>query len=385
MTNYNRDQVLTVSGIKTFHKCPEQFRLLHVDKVQPRYESPEARRGTAIHKAIAEFTAVPWGVDSWALARKQAADVDSDIDELFQAVEDRYGNPPLFTDEPTARVELPFYLDNKGELTTPDNAAFAGTIDLFATPEDMCIVRDYKSSQHVEKNEALEKDLQLRVYGYAALKMNPSALTVRLEKHYIRHAWGLRSKVVSNEMFENVWNEICTLAAPINEAIRTGDFETRPSTLCGWCEVREHCTAWNQSLVAVEKSGQLLGPQDAPRLVELYAMAKSKIKEIEAALRAHVDEYGPIESNAGRYGYGEKKSGEYDPMQINRILSVAGFESSIIADFLKVRKTDLDKFASNKRGDTAEMKALKGSLREQIKQAETVTHSTPIGFIEVGK
>lgn len=321
MAEYDRRSVATVSLLNAFADCPHRVWLTNVKGVIGMRQSAEARRGTIVHQAIA---LVEMGVhdnfrDAAFVAEKDVATGADrrELDNLYERVMKRYGDPPVFFDRDAARdvmVEKPFYIGTDGQLCAdPRDAVFAGTIDLLVALKDepTVVVRDYKTGFVMDpESTPIEEIPQMAVYGYAATLMYPDADLVALELDYIRWGYGKRRAVLAREDFAEVWATLVRDLAPFYAARRAvlndgkdpvEAFPPQPSDLCAWCEVRHVCPAFAGIVPAMpEPPAQIETDWQAHRLASAWERNKGLMKSAESALKAYADANGPIVVTDGK-------------------------------------------------------------------------------------
>lgn len=385
---YSRQQTLSATALLGFARCPHQFLLGTVRNVQPRYETPEQRRGTTIHGMIVEAIggAGDDAVPSWNRAKEMAVyssppEDRSDLSELIKAIEDRRGNPPVFC-PPGAHavmVERSWGLDINGRPVTPllpidgqpaNSAvappAFGLTTDLVCLLDDgqTAWITDWKTNRRPEYKEQLDLDLQMMVYGYGVLSHYPEVTRVVLEKDYVRFGWEPVKAELPREAFAGVWNEIAARSAGVFACFSALDqgasdveaFPFKPSNLCAWCGVRSHCPAWSQALVLPDPA-LMTTTQQAVSMALKVQQAEALVKIVKEQLRVFVEENGPIIHGGQRLDFWPQNENRIDNAGVWRVLSDAGYTDDQIKGMFSISKTALDELSKGK-----ERKALKLAL-----------------------
>lgn len=183
------------SDLKTWNKCPLQYRWMHIDKL-PRLEGGSAAFGTIIHDCVlwlethrlpdgsldlagaqARFTEYwcfpermlhngqPLRIDYYERGRnwKKFADMGPDLLE-------RWANIISWDTDLTLAREHTF------DVPIGDGHRLNGTVDKVAvryraaTDEWVLLISDYKTNAKVPTYEYLEEDLQFTSYAFATLQ-----------------------------------------------------------------------------------------------------------------------------------------------------------------------------------------------------------------------
>lgn len=390
MTAYDRTKVLTHSMLASFDGCAHRVYLENVVGVTPRFEGAEARRGTIVHQALALMIEAGHVFSDAVFVAEQAARGEdlAELGVLWDAVRDRYGDPPKIVPDGAVSVESekPFFLDTHGDLCAPDLACFAGTIDLIALMNDgSVLVRDYKTGRAgLDRETPVEHTPQLRAYAYAATKLYPDAPSVILELHYIRWRSGMQRVEVPREDFAGAWNEIAIAAAPFfraKAALESGTpaieaFPPNPSDLCAWCSARAHCSAWSSVPMIADTAELTL--MTAGKLATAWNENKPRMAIAEKMLRAFVAENGPVTMESGAVlDLVPTERAEVSAVRFWDICEAAGFTKYDILDALGATKTGVEDFLRKHAKAAADLKKnLYGKETGAISYAPSTTFST---------
>lgn len=263
------------SRLASFEKCPRQFRFRYIDKLPVETESVEAFVGKRVHevlerlyrfvmsdripslaKVIQRFRQM-WD-DSFDRERIHIvrSELDSDhyreLGELCLANHYRRSYP--FDSEETLALEehVSFPLDAAGRYR------IQGFIDRVCRADDGAIeIHDFKTGRWVPRQTVLDRDRQLALYQLGVGERYARGRPVRLVWHYLQ-----RNQVRVSSRTEEQLDALRDETIELIERIETERaFEARPSTLCKWCEFRDHCPEGTAATAAEEapspEGGQL--------------------------------------------------------------------------------------------------------------------------------
>jgi len=357
MTTYDRRDVFTPSSLLMFRECPLQFYLRYVADV-PTVPTPEQRRGTAVHAAIAAATLDP---ECWQRAKVEAVvscpESDApDLGELFDAIERRYGSPPWFAPLAIARalVETSFTFNEEGQqwsgffpdlphITAAGQPIFGMTPDFVDIHADgSVLIRDYKTNRSMEYGELIERDFQLRCYAWGLCQhLGGFDRVVNLEKDYVRHEYGLLHAECDGKQFEGVWSEIAPTMAAIAEAENGGQgrFPATPNEHCGWCGVRGSCPEWGQSTaLALADSSAVITADNAAQVALMVRTVAARVDELNHQLRDYVRQNGPIVANGATLDFVERPQTEVSVPALVAALRGAGIPNETILGLLQTSK-----------------------------------------------
>lgn len=359
MITYDRSQILTVSSVKQFQLCPLAFDLTYHRPAVPAVTSPEARRGLAVHAALALHATDPdiaWiDIEDDTIGSSPEEDTE-ELTALFEAVRERYGSPPVIIPDGATNViiEQSVVFDTDGNITVGAGGSFGGTPDLMFREGPVVTVRDYKTG-HAWDGTELNRDRQMRFYAFIATKLYQGAETIRLERDYLRYEQGLQRAEYPAAQFANVWDDVVRWCRPIFEAMESGTFEAKPHNLCPWCSARFVCTAWKTCLETVGDIQEIKTDTDARQAVKTIDAAAARIKEIRANLEAHVNQSGPINDGGRAWG-----------MSVNRRREI---DSGAVIGAAIAQGIDIRKVAKIGCGDADKLLKAYPDLEEAIKSA----------------
>jgi putative RecB family exonuclease len=247
--------VFSHSRLSSFERCPKQFHFRYVLRLPAESESVEAFLGKRVHEVLEKlYLVVREGrVPSLAqVVRRFLANWDGAYDAARVRIV-RSELQPAFYREIGARALRNFYrryypFDGEETLGVEERVTFAldaagsyriqGVIDRLVRSRDGAIeIHDYKTSQRVPPQRALDADRQLALYQLGLAARLEGAPEVRLVWHYIA-VDQVRVSRRSAEQLEALRERTIGLIDCIQGEER---FEPRPGPLCSWCEYRDRC------------------------------------------------------------------------------------------------------------------------------------------------
>lgn len=256
---------LSPSRAGDFLSCPLLYRFRAVDRL-PEPSSPEAVRGTVVHKVLEELfdldaasrtperarallrpaweavvgaepglAEVVSGVASGADAEPDAA-LDRLLERCAVALE------TYFTLEDPRRLE-PAERELYVETVLDSRLLLRGFVDrVDVSPDGLVRVVDYKTGRAPSELFEAKALFQLKFYALVLWRMRGVVPTV-LQLIYLGNGEVLRYTPDEHDLLacerkvEAIW-------AAIREAEATGDWRPRPSRLCDWCAHHAICPAY---------------------------------------------------------------------------------------------------------------------------------------------
>jgi putative RecB family exonuclease len=250
-------QLFSHSRLASFESCPKKFQFRYVLRIPAESESIEAFVGKRVHEVLERiYRAVARGqVPSLAQVLHRFGVLwDENFDPLRiriargelspadyrqrgeQGLTHYYrANYPFDADE-TLAVEkrFRFHVDSGGRY------AVQGIVDRLSRARDGALeIHDYKTSQRVPSQGALDRDRQLALYQIGVEEAFGSDRPVRLVWHYV-----MAGQVRRSERSRDALCEVRKHTIAVIDSIRAEKrFEPRPSPLCSWCEYAALCPA----------------------------------------------------------------------------------------------------------------------------------------------
>jgi putative RecB family exonuclease len=285
---------LSFSRVDTYDNCPRKFRYAYVDKL-PGRPGPHLSFGTSIHAALEDFydrklpdcpteeELLGFLYERW----DSSGFVDLDRDEQLAFYRQAQDVLRRFHHRCAPTYRLPAATEAWFELPIGYEATVVGSIDrVDVDDEGRFHVIDYKTNRKVKDRERVAGSLQLSIYALACRHLF-GALPATVSLDFV--VPGVEIKVAVEELdLEGARQTVLDTAA----AIRAERFEPTPNPLCGWCDFRAVCPAW-------EGDGtQLLGPavEELRRLRRQVTRDVRTLREAEAGVTRIARELADRES-----------------------------------------------------------------------------------------
>lgn len=285
---HDPDVRLSFSRVDTYERCPLLFRFRYVDKL-PATPSPDLSWGSAIHAALEVWwsqklpTPPPVEVLYRALYDNWEDAGFADMDRETKLVWYRHARDVL------ARHYERFAADYRPaiaceqwfELDLGDGVAVRGSIDHVArTATGGLGIVDWKTNRRARSRGEVASSLQLAVYALAARELwgrEPEWVALDFVVP------GLRVTVDRAEIdVDGAVERFRAVAAKI----LNGDFDPRPSPLCGWCDYRSLCPAFDGDGPDVPGMAMV----ELERLRRRRARDEARIAELEAIVSRFLGE-----------------------------------------------------------------------------------------------
>ena len=252
---------LSPSRAGDFMACPLLYRFRTVDRL-PEPSSPEAVRGTLVHKVLEDLFDLPavgrtpeqarsMLVPTWeALLAEEpeiaemfvpAGDEGTDVDSWLvscREVLDRY-----FTLEDPRQLE-PAERELYVETLLDSRLLLRGFIDrVDVAPDGAIRVVDYKTSRSPTERFEAKALFQMKFYALVIWRTR-GVVPAMLQLVYLgngeimRYAPEERDLLATERKVEAIWRAI-------RRAEETGDWRPNPSRLCDWCAHQALCPAFD--------------------------------------------------------------------------------------------------------------------------------------------
>lgn len=249
---------LSPSRAGDFMTCPLLYRFRSVDRL-PEAPSPDAVRGTVVHRVLEELFDVPAAERTPDRARamlepawEQVLEADPTLAGMFDAD----GGPEVgrwlascatvldrwFTLEDPRRLE-PAERELYVETVLESRLLLRGFVDrLDVAPNGMLRVVDYKTGRAPGPGFEGKALFQLKFYGLVLWRTRGVVPAV-LQLVYLGSGEVLRYEpdeadlLATERKVEAVWRAI-------RAAEESGDWRPRRSRLCGWCAHQALCPEW---------------------------------------------------------------------------------------------------------------------------------------------
>jgi putative RecB family exonuclease len=245
---------LSPSRAGDFMTCPLLYRFRTIDKL-PETSSPEAVRGTVVHKVLEDLFDLPAGdrtperaVDLLEPAWEAVLAEDPETAELFGGdgpeigawlVSCRESLERYFTLEDPRRLE-PAEREMYVETLLDSRLLLRGFVDrLDVAPTGEVRVVDYKtgrSPSEIFEGKAL---FQMKFYALVLWRLRGSIPTL-LQLIYLGNGEVLRYRPDERDLLA-VERKVNAIWAAISRAAESGDWRPRRSKLCDWCSHQALC------------------------------------------------------------------------------------------------------------------------------------------------
>lgn len=281
---------LSFSKVDTYQQCPLKYKFAAVDKL-PTPPAPQLSWGTSLHATL-----------EWFWDRKLPEPPTAE--ELAEALYDRWDDTG-FADMPRAdKIRWYRYaqdvlrrhhaqhapefrpaaaVEQWFDVDLGDRIRVRGFIDCVLPTEGGGFgIVDWKTNRKAKTREQVEASLQLALYALAARELwgrDPDWVALEFIVP------GMRVDVPMDRIdVDGAVAEVRRVAA----AIRAERFEPTPNRLCGWCDFRSICPAFEGDDGEVDVPGTALvelqrlkrrQTRDAERIAELEQIVRDRLGE----------------------------------------------------------------------------------------------------------
>ncbi len=273
---------LSFSRVDMFRTCPRRFRYTYIDRL-PTLPSPALSFGTSIHAALEGFydRKLPTMPSEEELVASLYDAWDptgfGQVPRTEQLEYYRHGQQVLrrYHRRVASSYRLPAATEAWFELPVEHEAVVVGSIDrVDVDDEGRFHVVDYKTNRRVRDRAQVAGSLQLAIYALACRHLY-GALPATVSLDFV--VAGIEVRVALEELdLEAAREAVLDTAA----RLRTGEDGPVPGPLCGWCDHRTICPAWQGD-----------GPEVLGRAhTELAALRRSlardvrRLRELEAGV-----------------------------------------------------------------------------------------------------
>jgi putative RecB family exonuclease len=239
--------------------CPLLYRFRTIDRL-PEQPSPDAVRGTVVHKVLEDLFDLPAGRrtpdqarDMLVPAWEQLLAAEPEIGQLFAAPEGDLGVPDVadwlrscrdvldryFTMEDPRRLE-PAERELYVEALLDSRLLLRGFVDrIDVAPDGAIRVVDYKTGRSPAEMFEAKALFQMKFYALVLWRMR-GVVPAMLQLIYLGNGEMLRyvpdegDLIATERKVEAVWQAI-------RRAEESGDWRPRRSRLCDWCSYQAIC------------------------------------------------------------------------------------------------------------------------------------------------
>ncbi len=260
------------SKISTFEKCPYQYKLKYVDKIEPDIpQGIEAFMGGIVHQVLEE------------LHKKARIGIEINKGSLFGLYNSLWNeqySPEILivrknlTAEDYRKMGMRFVrdyydkfhpfnqldiigLETEDKMTLKDGSEWHIRIDkLCCDKEGNYYVCDYKTNGRMKEKREADEDRQLAMYSIWVKEKFQNAKSVRL----VWHMLAFNEEVMSertDEQLEKLHEDIVQTIGRIKKAEEKGEFPPMVSKLCEWCLYQNICPEYRKAKSSWETQTKL--------------------------------------------------------------------------------------------------------------------------------
>lgn len=256
MTTAQQPTSLSPSRASDFMQCPLLYRFRVIDKL-PEKPSPAATRGTLVHAVLERMFDDPAAERTVPRARgmvpgqwDRLLSAKPELGELFA---DDTGGEQLakWLAEAESLVERWFTLEDPTRLEPAERELFIETelasglrlrgiidrVDVAPTGEVRIV--DYKTGKAPRPQFAEGALFQMKFYALVVWRLK-GIVPRRLQLVYLGSGEVVTYDPVEGDL-ERVERKLLALWEAIRKATESGDWQPRPTKLCGWCDHQAVC------------------------------------------------------------------------------------------------------------------------------------------------
>ncbi|MFA6269976.1 MAG: PD-(D/E)XK nuclease family protein [Candidatus Paceibacterota bacterium] len=363
------------SAVDLYESCPWAYRKVRIERIK-RTPSEAGETGRTVHGRIANYlerlirthNRTDW---QWA---EQNPLTDGDCATIWQRFYRNFTLPDM--QAPGVETKLGFDRHWRPVDFFDPEVRFRCVLDLHYRQDLLAIVNDWKTNWTMP--ETVEKNLQLRIYGWAlkrAVYLDVEEILLRL--HFLRFGAN-RQVLLTPDDLADVPAELDKTIARIEADTK---FEPTPGSFCGWCGVTAHCPEAARALVPME----IMHPvnhADAVESAKLLLVMQAMARAIKEHLKTYVGVNGPIVVGDQVYGPYSTNSYDLDPEQVTGYLLDKGLEREAVWNILSLSKDSLEK-GLMKAGFKGSRKRERDGLMRDILAMTPIIEEKNIGFRKI--
>ncbi len=272
-THYPVPLTLSPSRVSSFQDCPLQFRFSSIENL-PQPPGIHAVKGNVVHRALELLLALDPAERSGIAAHEFMAEAKREYEALydFTGLNLTHTQASKFWQECSGLIDGYLRMEDPRDVNrieielwveAPlDGFTIRGYIDrLERDAQGNLVVTDYKTGKSPRTGDVDAKMRQLEMYAYMIRAMR-GELPATLQLLYIKD--GLRLTRAPNEQsMQFVVTRTSAMYRAIERACTTGEFPTRKSGLCNFCNFRKWCPEFGGDPTKAASEASLLYP-DAP-------------------------------------------------------------------------------------------------------------------------
>jgi RecB family exonuclease len=279
---------LSFSRVDSYERCPLLFRFRYVDKL-PSTPSPDLSWGSAIHAALEVWwsqklpSPPPVEVLYRALYEHWEDTGFADMDRERKLVWYRHARDVLSRHHElyAADYRPAVACEQWFELDLGDGVAVRGSIDHVArTPSGGLGIVDWKTNRRARSRSEVASSLQLAIYALAARELWGR------EPEWVALDFVVPGLRVSVDRSEIDADGAVARIRDVARRIADEQFPASPSPLCGWCDYRSLCPAFEGEGPDVPG----LAVVELKRLRRRRARDERRIAELEQVVSRYLGE-----------------------------------------------------------------------------------------------
>ncbi|MCG8420921.1 MAG: PD-(D/E)XK nuclease family protein [Proteobacteria bacterium] len=351
-----RNKYISATRLTTYEQCPRRFRLTYIDEFT-RESTEEADFGSLLHRVLERYYRD-------VRERRYAGPIDAE--DLGRIYRDEWASGSLSglarfregmdilaayaRDNPLVDGSDVLAVEHEFLVPLGDRFAYGYMDRVDRLDGETILITDYKSNRRVYTREELASNLQLTLYALAARHEWPWATSVILSFYMLRHGISLYAERTQDEL-----DRARAYILAVTEQTETaGDYPANLSALCSWCGQRARCNVYQAALAADVPESLPVAPQNAQELVEerervhaLQRIYEARKRDLDDALRVHLDEHGAVESATHRYSLGTTSRKHY-PVEktLSLLMEAAGLDEGTAKSILCVDAKALSSLVS---------------------------------------
>ena len=293
------------SKLGCYEQCGLKYKYKYIEKIETEVENTiEAFMGGLVHEAleklyadlkVAHLLAVQDLVDfyheSWdAQWTDNIVIVKQHVSkEQYRALGERFIRDYYARYYPFNQAKT-VALETQNMVPLDDTYMIHVRIDRLALTHDGVFeIHDYKTSNTLPKQDAMDRDRQLAIYAYGIKHMYPDTKDIKLIWHYL----AFDTEMVSTRSDEEIEQLRMDVLRQIGIIEATSDFKANVSKLCDWCEYKRICPQWKH-LYPAQETGVKLSRQEGVDLVRKFLEYSDLVRRNQEELenvRAKILEY----------------------------------------------------------------------------------------------
>jgi putative RecB family exonuclease len=259
---------LSPSRAGDFLSCPLLYRFRSVDRL-PEPFSPDAVRGTVVHKVLEDLFDLPAAQRTPEQARAMLVPAWEAMLEAVPEVAEMFGaeGPDVATWLTSCRTVLDRYftLEDPSRLEPAEREMYVealldsrlllrGFVDrLDVAPDGSLRVVDYKTGRSPAENFEAKALFQMKFYALVIWRTR-GVLPSVLQLVYLGNGEILRYEPDEADLLATE-RKVHAVWQAIRLAEETGDWRPSPSRLCDWCSFKPHCPAYGGTVPPLPQRG----------------------------------------------------------------------------------------------------------------------------------